>query len=181
MKKTKFPAFLMTAVICFLFWLLITGQIVAIFEGSASLQVLIAGCIISLAAALFCSRFFIHENPFYLLRPDRFFLLLFYALIIFPWELIKANVSQAVRAFGPKKLVRSGIVKIPTDLTSEYGLAMLSNSITLTPGTITMETAEEDGQNYFYIHWIDVTAPSGKEAGDAIKGTLEKGLRRVWE
>ncbi len=44
-----------------------------------------------------------------------------------------------------------------------------------------METTEEDGQTYFYIHWIDVTAPSGKEAGDAIKGTLEKGLRRVWQ
>ena len=44
-----------------------------------------------------------------------------------------------------------------------------------------METTEEDGQNYFYIHWIDVTAPSGEEAGNAIKGTLEKGLRRVWE
>ncbi len=181
MKKTKFPAFLMTAVVCFLFWLLITGQIVAIFQGGASLQVLIAGCIISLAAALFCSRFFIHENPFYLLRPDRFFLLLFYCLIIFPWELIKANVSQAVRAFGPKKLVRSGIVKIPTDLTSENGLAMLANSITLTPGTITMDVVEENGKNWCYIHWIDVASEDPEEAGKAIKGTLEKWIGRIWK
>ena len=48
-------------------------------------------------------------------------------------------------------------------------------------GTITMDVAEEDGQTYYYIHWIDVQKPSGKEAGDAIKGTLEKGLRRVWK
>ena len=44
-----------------------------------------------------------------------------------------------------------------------------------------MDITEEEGQTYYYIHWIDVTKPSGKEAGDAIKGTLENGLRRVWE
>ena len=59
--------------------------------------------------------------------------------------------------------------------------AMLANSITLTPGTITMDIAEEDGQTYYYIHWIDVAAPSGKEAGDAIKGTLEKGVGRIFK
>ena len=58
---------------------------------------------------------------------------------------------------------------------------MMANSINLTPGTITMEVTEEDGQTYYYIHWIDVTAPSGKEAGDAIKGALEKGVRRVFK
>ena len=44
-----------------------------------------------------------------------------------------------------------------------------------------MEITEEEGQTYYYVHWIDVQKPSGKEAGDAIKGTLEKWLRRVWE
>ena len=58
---------------------------------------------------------------------------------------------------------------------------MLANSITLTPGTITMEVTEEDDQTYFYIHWIDVTETDGKLAGDAIKGALEKGVRRVFE
>jgi multicomponent Na+:H+ antiporter subunit E len=44
-----------------------------------------------------------------------------------------------------------------------------------------MEVTEEEGQTYYYIHWIDVTAPSGKEAGDAIKANLEKGVRRVFK
>ena len=84
-------------------------------------------------------------------------------------------------AIGGCKKINPGIVKVPVDLKSDYGQAALANSITLTPGTITMDITEEEGQTYYYIHWIDVTAPSGKEAGDAIKGTLEKGLRRVWE
>ncbi|MBO6093766.1 MAG: Na+/H+ antiporter subunit E, partial [Oscillospiraceae bacterium] len=46
---------------------------------------------------------------------------------------------------------------------------------------ITMDVAEENGQNYLYIHWIDVAAESGEAAGEAIKGSLEKGTRRVFE
>ena len=40
---------------------------------------------------------------------------------------------------------------------------------------------DKEGKTWYYIHWIDVTAPSGEEAGEAIKGRLEKGLKGVWE
>ncbi len=90
-------------------------------------------------------------------------------------------MDVAKRCFGGCRDVNPGIVKVPVDLKSEYGRAALANAITLTPGTITLDIAEEDGQAYYYIHWIDVTKPSGKEAGDAIKGALERGLKGVWE
>jgi multicomponent Na+:H+ antiporter subunit E len=173
LRKTTFPAILATFVLCFAFWVLLTW--------SFTMQELIAGGVVSLAVALFSARFFIHEKAFWFANPAKFFSGLFYWLCIFPVELVKANLNMAKICFGGCKKINPGIVKVPVDLQSEYGQAALANSITLTPGTITMETAEEDGQNYFYIHWIDVTAPSGKEAGDAIKGTLEKGLRRVWK
>ena len=96
-------------------------------------------------------------------------------------ELIKANVDVAKRCFGGCKNVNPGIVKVPVNLQSEYGQSMLANSITLTPGTITMDITEEDGQTYYYIHWIDVAAPSGEEAGKAIKGTLEKWVGRIFK
>lgn len=173
MQKTRFPAVLATFLVCFAFWLLLTW--------SFATQELIVGAVVSLAAALFSARFFIHEKAFWLANPAKLFSGLFYWLCIFPVELIKANVDMAKRCFGGCKNINPGIVKVPVGLKSTYGQAALANSITLTPGTITMQTAEEDGQNVFYIHWIDVTAPSGKEAGDAIKGTLEKGVRRIWE
>ena len=173
MRKTTIPAVLATFVLCFAFWVLLTW--------SFTMQELIAGGVVSLAVALFSARFFIHEKAFWFLNPLKLFGGLFYWICVFPVELIKANVNMAKICFGGCKKINPGIVKVPVDLMSDYGQAALANSITLTPGTITMETVEEDGQNYFYIHWIDVTAPSGKEAGDAIKGTLEKGLRRVWE
>jgi hypothetical protein len=96
-------------------------------------------------------------------------------------ELVKANVSMARICFGGCTDIHPGIVKIPTEMKSDYGLAALANSITLTPGTITMEVTEEEGQNYLYVHWIDVKETDPEKAGEAIKGTLEKGLRGVWQ
>ena len=173
MQKTRFPAVLATFIVSYAFWILLTW--------SFSAQELAAGAVVSLAVALFSARFFIHERSFWLFNPLRLLIALFYWLGVFMVELFKANWDMAKRCFGGCKKVNPGIVKVPVDLKSDYAQAALANSITLTPGTITMDIAEEDGQIYYYIHWIDVQKPSGKEAGDAIKGTLEKWLRRVWE
>lgn len=181
MKQTNFPAILSTTMICYLFWLMLTGQITAIFTGGVSVQVLIAGAIVSILTALFSARFFIHHQSWYLLHPARLVNLLMYCIIIFPIELIKANIDVAVRALRPTLPQNAGIVKIPTEMESEYGLSMLANSITLTPGTITLDVVEQDEKNYMYIHWIDVQEEESEAAGDAIKGTLEKWIRRIWK
>ncbi|MBQ3210271.1 MAG: Na+/H+ antiporter subunit E [Oscillospiraceae bacterium] len=169
----RFPAVISTFIVCFAFWVLLTWS----FE----IQELAAGAVVSLAVALFAGRFFVHAKSFWFFNPVKLVNLIIYVLFIFPVELIKANWDVAKRCFGGCKNVNPGIVKVPVDLESDYGQAMLANSITLTPGTITMDIAEEEGQTYYYIHWIDVTAPSGKEAGDAIKGTLEKGVGRIFK
>ena len=173
-------AVLSTALLCFLFWLLITGQVVSLFKGQASAQVLIAGAIVSIVTALFSARFFVHKKAFYLLNPVKLLSFLFYCLVIFVWELTKANIDMAKRALSPKLNINPGIVKIPVELKSEYAQAMLANSITLTPGTITMDMVEEKGKLYYYIHWIDVAETEAAKAGEAIKGTLEKWIGRIW-
>ena len=173
MQKMRFPAVISTFIVCFAFWVLLTWS----FE----IQELAAGAVVSLAVALFAGRFFVHAKSFWFFNPVKLVNLIIYVLFIFPFELVKANWDVAKRCLGGCKNVNPGIVKVPVDLQSDYGQAMLANSITLTPGTITMDIAEEEGQTYYYIHWIDVTAPSGKEAGDAIKGTLEKGVGRIFK
>ena len=181
MKKAKFPAIASTTILCYIFWMIITGQIVSIFCGQASAEVLIAGAAVSILVAVFSARFFIHEKAFFLYNPARFFLMLFYCIIIFMWELIKANVNVAFKALSPKLKVNPGIVKIPVNVESEYGQSMVANSITLTPGTITMDAVEEKGKTYFYVHWIDVAETDHEKAGEAIKGTMEKWIGRIWK
>ena len=171
MRKTKAPAVIATFVVCFLFWLLLTW--------SVKPQELIAGAVVSLAAALFSARFFIHEKAFWFANPAKLFTGLFYWVCVFPGELIKANLHMAKLVLGGCK-VKPGIVKIPSSLESDYGRAALANSITLTPGTITMEIVEEEGKPWYYVHWIEAEA-DGAEAGEAIKGRMEKWIRRFWE
>ena len=181
MKKTNVPALISTAIMLFIFWLLLTGQIVAIFRGEASAEVLIAGVAVSLLVALFTSRFFIHNSAFWLFNPVRLLTFIFYSLVIFMWELLKANWDVARRALSPSLKVNPGIVKVPTELKEDYALSMLANSITLTPGTITMDIADQGGKTWYYIHWIDVKTQDPAAAGDEIKGTMEKWIRRIWE
>ena len=78
MKKTTFLGVLSTAIACFLFWLLVTGQIVSLCKGEADAQILIAGGIVSIGVALFSARFFIHEKPFHLLNPVKWLWLAVY-------------------------------------------------------------------------------------------------------
>ncbi len=180
MKKTTIPAVISTAILCFVFWLLITGQIVSIFRGAPSKQVLAAGALVSVAVALFSARFFIHKKSFYLLGARTIYLLQ-YIFYIFPKELWNANVDVAMRALSKDLPINPGIVKVPVDIKGDYGQAMLADSITLTPGTITMDIVEEEGQTYYYIHWINVETEDPVEAGNAIKGTLETWTGRIWE
>ena len=88
---------------------------------------------------------------------------------------------MAKRCFGGCTNVNPGIVKVPVDLKHDYAEAMLANSITLTPGTITLDIAEQDGQTYYYIHWIDVAEQDRVKAGEIIKGRMEKWIRRIWQ
>ena len=181
MKKASFKAYVSTAIISYLFWLVLTGQIIDIFRNKASIEVLIAGAIVAILVSAFTARFFIHERAFAFLNPIKFVTLIVYCFVIFMIELIKANVNVALKAFSPKLNIKPGVVRIPVNLTDEYALSMLANSITLTPGTITVDTVEdEDGKNYFYIHWLDVDTTDGEKAGEEIKGTLEKWIRRLF-
>lgn len=172
-RKTTLSAFIVTFILCAVFWVILTGSFAA--------QELIAGALASALVAWFSAKFFVHHNAFWLFHPGRFFSLIYYCLVVFMWELIKANVSMARYALSPKLKINPGIVRVPVSLESEYGLAMLADSITLTPGTITMDIEQEEGKTWFYIHWIDVTQFDRDKAGDDIKGTLEKWVGRIWK
>ena len=180
MRKTTLPAVLAVAILCFVFWLILTGQILDLIRGEPDAQVLVAGAILAVGVGFFAARFFIHSRAFYLFHPRRILALIAYAFVFFK-ELAKANVDVAFRALSPRLRVKPGIVKVPVKLDSEYAEAMLANSITLTPGTITVDIGEQDEQTWYYIHWIDVGSEDPEEAGEAIKGTLERGVGRIWK
>ena len=61
----------------------------------------------------------------------------------------------------------------------ESGITVLANSITLTPGTLTIDVDPEN--KILYIHWIDVLSEDIKEATESIGARFEGILTEVFE
>ena len=95
-------------------------------------------------------------------------------------EIVKANLTVCKMILSQEFVPSPQLVQFDVDLKKNRHLVTLANSITLTPGTITMDMVEEKGKLYYYIHWIDVAETEAAKAGEAIKGTLEKWIGRIW-
>jgi len=96
---------------------------------------------------------------------------------VFFWEMLKANFDVAYRVVHPTMPIRPGIVQIKTNLSSDIAKLILGNSITLTPGTLTIEIV---GDNLL-IHWINVQTEDVKQATAIIGERFEKYLKVVFE
>ncbi len=82
------------------------------------------------------------------LNPKRWLLFLAYIFGPFAFSLIKANFEVAFRVLSGN--IKPAIVEINPKIKSDLGIAMLANSITLTPGTLTLE----EKNRKLYIHWL---------------------------
>lgn len=109
------------------------------------------------------------------LAPKRILMGILY-ILVFLGELVKSNLDVAFRVLHPRLPINPGIVKVKTKLKSRLGRLVLANSITLTPGTITVETREDT----FYIHWIDARARNIEESTEAIVAKFERYLEVIF-
>jgi multicomponent Na+:H+ antiporter subunit E len=73
-----------------------------------------------------------------------------YYVVVFVWECLKANIDVAYRVIHPDLSIRPGTLRVKTGLKSDAGLTFLANSITLTPGTTTVDVDRDRG--YIYVH-----------------------------
>ncbi|NJE25542.1 cation:proton antiporter [Thermococcus sp. MV5] len=99
-------------------------------------------------------------------------------LFIMVFRLIESNFKVARHAILMD--INPGIVKIKTDLHSNTGITILANSITLTPGTLTVDVNKKLGETYLYVHWINVETLNREKAGEKIKGDIEGWLKKIF-
>jgi multicomponent Na+:H+ antiporter subunit E len=154
-------------IICFLFWLLLTF--------SLEPANLVAGGLCALVASLLFSKFFFARVERFI-QPKRYFWLLVY-LVIFTWECIKANLDVAYRVLHPAMPIRPGIVEVKLELKSDFARAMLANSITMTPGTISVDIIGDS----LYVHWIYVTSEDPERYSQKISGRFEKYIKKIFD
>ena len=92
-------------------------------------------------------------------------------------EIVKANIDVAYRVLHPKMPIKPGIVTIRTNLKQDIAKLILANSITLTPGTFTLDIIGDK----LLIHWINVKAEDMEEATRIIAGKFERHLKVIFE
>ncbi|RKX71449.1 MAG: hypothetical protein DRP60_14940 [Spirochaetes bacterium] len=145
-----------------------------LLNASLSQAVLFSGIIVALLTALFFSV----KYPVFRdikLNPKAFVYMLIFTLV-FIKELIKSNLDVARRVISPSIPINPGIVEVKTNLKSGIGRLILANSITLTPGTLTVDI--KDGS--LFIHWIDVLSSDKETATREIAGKFEKYLEVIY-
>jgi multicomponent Na+:H+ antiporter subunit E len=90
---------------------------------------------------------------------------------------IAASLDVASRVLRPGPPVKPGIVRVPTQVRKDWGVTLLSNSITLTPGTMVVDVDER--RRDLYVHWINVKEKKPEAASEKVSGAYERILRRA--
>jgi len=140
-------------------------------------QHIVIGIFVAAFVAYMTGDLFV-RRPHLFTHATRYLWFLYY-IPIFVWECFKANIDVAYRVMHPDLPIHPGIVKVKTTLKSETALTFLANSITLTPGTLSVDVDKEDG--FLYVHWIEVTNKDIDKATKLIVEKFERILKRIFE
>ncbi len=141
-------------------WIAITG--------STTLGNLLLGLALGYAT-LWLTRPFYGETR-YFIRSGRFIKL----VGMFVYDLVASSIRVAAAVLSPKPVAQPGIITVPLDADSEMEILLTSNLISLTPGTLTMDAAED--RSHLIVHAMFVDDPEALRT--ELKTTVE---RRVLE
>ena len=153
--------------ILFVVWLLLTW--------SLHPQDLVVGAIVAFIAQLLLGDIF-PVGAVKIYSPVRFFWLFIYAWVFF-FYVIKANFDVAYRVLNIYMPIKPGIVKVTTKLKTDMGRTFLANSITLTPGTLSVDLVGD----HLYIHWINIKATDVEGASRQIVARFEPLLEKIFD
>jgi multicomponent Na+:H+ antiporter subunit E len=93
------------------------------------------------------------------------------------WDLVMANLRLARDVLGPISRLRPGVVAIPLDLTGDAEVTVLSNLVTLTPGTLSVDASSDD--KTLYVHVVNIS--NVEEVRREVKHGFERRIRRIFE
>ena len=157
--------FISLFLVVFVFWIL--------FTQSLKTDEILAGIVVSLIIS-FISKNIFNFNLLKIDLPLRIIKFLFIFLPVFVYEIIKANIQLAFIVLNPNLPVNSAIIKNKTKLKGDISKLVLANSITLTPGTLTIDVEN----SYYYIHTVDISSIKDEKS---ITGKFEKYIKGVFD
>jgi len=165
--KDRIKSFFWLFFFLIILWLLLTSTF--------NSQEFLVGIFVCFVIAVITHKFYIRIG-FPTINFKRFCFFVIYILVLF-YEIIKANLDVALRIIRPSLPINPGVVIIKTRLKSDIAKTILANSITLTPGTFTLDIQGDK----LLIHWIDVEATDIEVATNIIGERFEKYLRVIFQ
>ncbi|MEA3522345.1 MAG: Na+/H+ antiporter subunit E [Campylobacterota bacterium] len=133
-------------VLLFVMWLILTSNL--------HVDNILVGLGVSFSIALLYAKLFKH-NSFEFINPFWFGM---YVLVLLK-NLVVSNIQIAKRTLSKDMQLAPAIVAVETKLKSDWKKLLLANSITLTPGTLTLDVKD----NMLYIHVIEYHEGESKE------------------
>lgn len=115
-----------------------------------------------------------------LLDPDTWYFARFFKVIwlvlYFLYELVVSSLRVAWQVISPRQNFTPRIIQVPLDVQSDFEILCLTNLISLTPGTLSLEVSED--RKALYIHAMFADDP--QEEVQAIKDGLERVVKEAF-
>lgn len=153
-------SFILTFLLMFAFWILLSGQF--------HFVLLVSGVVSSLFVAYISHDLLIGPVALGTIVAKTYRFIIYLPWLL--WQIVLANLDLVYRTLHPGEKIDPHIIKFKTDLTSKKGIALLANSITLTPGTVTV-MANKEGE--FIVHAI-AKAPAESLLSGAMQSRVKK-------
>ena len=143
-----------------------------IFNGQFTPEIAVFGLIIAGLMYAFICKFMGYKPRADIIMAKKFFYLIQYVFILVK-EIVKANFAVIRMITSSRYELEPAVVRFKTDLNSAPARIMLANSITLTPGTITVSLTGDE----YVVHCLDKSLAEG--INSSIFVTLLRRLERM--
>ena len=137
-----------------IFWTLLLFCMWMILTANLEIANIVLGLTLSLMIAFLQIKLF-REDSFESINP--YYLVLY--IFVLGKNLLISNLQIAKRTLSPNMNLKPAIVAVKTELKSDWKRLLLANSITLTPGTLTLDIEDD----MLYIHVIECNDMSAKQ------------------
>ena len=144
-------------ILIFAIWLILNGAITS--------EILLFGGGISLAMFALL-HFALGYKLKYELTVIRLFPLMLAYIAVLLWEICKANVKVVRVIAGKREEYSPAVIEVALPLHHHLTQVLLANSITLTPGTVTIDVS---GDGVYLIHCLDRSMGDGIEQSTFVK------------
>ncbi len=123
------------------------------------------------------SWFFLRGPVSEVLNPKKIALFIWYCIYYMTYCEYSAHKPVIEMILGLRS-IRPGIVRVPYKCRSDWGITIGANSITNTPGTVTVDIDEE--RKVMYVHWIEVAGEDPETCYSNILEPFEKYLIKIF-